>query len=242
MGPIYSIPRDDEQETHQDSPHTTPRRVIPKTPAEATWAPRKRGVPVHYLFLDVQTTNDDEPQLLSLDAVLYEIEHGIPTKGESMGAIIQPRRPYSILRHMQDVRVHGIPVEVLSTKGRAAADVVRDLFDMITRGTGVDYIQDHDKLVVVGHSVEGMMSNLMAAARVDETLYNFWNELEVLCQHTHDTLDEALLVYPDRVNYSLEHLLAFLSLPLPENRAQAVADLYMATQDEMLSYDPVMID
>ena len=91
------------------------------------WAPRKRSVPVHYLFLDVQTTNDDEPQLLSLDAVLYEIEHGLPTKGESMSAIIRPKRPYSVLRHMQDVRVHGIPVEVLNTQKRAS-----DKFRLVT--------------------------------------------------------------------------------------------------------------
>jgi len=129
-------------------------------------------------------------------------------------------------------------VVTVFTKGRDSADVVKDLFDLISRGTGVDYIQDHDKLVVVGHSVEGMSSNFMAAAKVDVTLYNYWNELEVLCQHTHDTLDEAILVYPDRLNYSVEYLLSFLCLPLPENRAQAVADVYMTSQDELLSYGP----
>ena len=236
MGPIYSIPAGEEEEIH------SPQRVTPNATTQMTWAPRKRGVPVHYLFLDIQTTNDDEPQLLNIDAVLYEIEHGLPTKGESMTALVRPKRPYSVLRHMQDVRVHGIPMDILSTKGRPSADVVKDLFDMIVRGTCVDFIQDHDKLVVVGHSVEGMMSNLMASARVDETLYNFWNELEVLCQHTHDTFDEAVIVFPDRVNYGVENLLAFLGLPLPENRAQAVADLYLAMQDEMLSSGPVMID
>ena len=238
MGPIYSIPQNEEE----FSPQTTPRAWSPRSLPLPQTNTKSHGIPAYYLFLDVQTTNDDEPQLLSLDAVLYHVEHGIMQKGESMSAIIRPTRPYSILRHMQDVRGHGIPVEILNTQGRDSADVVRDLFDLISRGTGIDYIQDHDKLVVVGHSVEGMMSNFMAAARVDVTLYNFWNELEVLCQHTHDTLDEAILVYQDRLNYSVAALLSFLCLPLPENRAQAVADVYMATQDELLSYGPILID
>jgi len=203
---------------------------------------KHNNMPVYYLFLDIQTTNDDEPQLLSLDAVLYHLENGNFVKRGSMSEIIRPKRPYSVLRHMQDVRTHGIPADIIGTMGRDAADVVRDLFDLIVRCTGVDYIQDHEKLVVVGHSTEGMMSNLMAAARIDPTLYHLWNDLETLCHHTHDTLDDALIVYPNRVNYSVEHLLASLGLPLPSNRAQAVADLHMATQDIILSTEAVMID
>ena len=238
MGPVLSVPRDEEvpvQETlwEDTTPTTSPLKL------HEPGAPRKRSASSqHLLFLDVQTSTDDPPQLLTLDAVLYVIYEGMATKGESLSAIIRPRRAYSVMRHMQDVRAHGIPAEILGTQGQAAVEVVTDMFDMIARATGVEYIQDHDKLVIVAHSVDGMMSNLMAAARVDETLYTVWNELEVLCQHTHDTFDEAVATYRNLLNYSVEHLLAYLDRPLPTNRAQAVADLYFAMQDGAIMVDP----
>lgn len=222
MGAAPSLPKDTD--VHEDLLDTTPCNS-PITLIEP-WAPRKPAGEEHYLFLDVQTTNDHMPQLLSLDAVMY-------TSGEeeaSMSAIIRPRRAYSVLRHMQDVRYHGIPAEVLGTQGQDAIEVVNELLAMIRQATGSPFTQDHDKLVVVAHSVDGMMSNFMEAARIDETLYPVWNELEALCQQTHDTFDEALKAYPGRVNYTVEHLLAHLDRPLPANRAQAVADLYYAMQ------------
>lgn len=222
MGAAPSLPKD--KDVHEDLLDTTPCNS-PITLIEP-WAPRKPAGEEHYLFLDVQTTNDHMPQLLSLDAVMY-------TSGEeeaSMSAIIRPRRAYSVLRHMQDVRYHGIPAEVLGTQGQDAIEVVNELLAMIRQATGSPFTQDHDKLVVVAHSVDGMMSNFMEAARIDETLYPVWNELEALCQQTHDTFDEALKAYPGRVNYTVEHLLAHLDRPLPANRAQAVADLYYAMQ------------
>ena len=222
MGAAPSLPKD--KDVQEEFLCTTPCNS-PITVKEP-WAPRKPGADEHYLFLDVQTTNDHMPQLLSLDAVMYN-------SGEeeaSMSAIIRPRRAYSVLRHMQDVRYHGIPGEVLGTQGKDAIEVVNDLLAMIRQVTGSPFTQDNDKLVVVAHSVDGMMGNFMEAARIDETLYPVWNELEALCQQTHDTFDEALKVYPGRVNYTVEHLLAHLDRPLPANRAQAVADLYYAMQ------------
>ena len=218
MGAAPSLPKD----VHEDLLDTTPCNspIIVHEP----WAPRKPGAEEHYLFLDVQTTNDHTPQLLSLDAVMYNSGE----KKASMSAIIRPRRAYSVLRHMQDVRYHGIPVEVLGTQGQDAIEVVNDLLAMISQVTGSAFTQDH--VVVVAHSVDGMMSNLMEAARIDETLYSVWNELEGLCQQTHDTFDQALKAYPGRVNYTVEHLLAHLDRPLSANRAQAVADLYYAMQ------------
>jgi hypothetical protein len=120
MGTVLSVPCDNEvlvQETllEDTTPTTSPlMRQVP-------WAPQKRSAAQHLLFLDVQTTTDDPPQLLSLDAVLYVIDEGTATKGESLSAIIRPRRAYSVMRHMQDVRAHGIPAEVLGKQGQAAA-------------------------------------------------------------------------------------------------------------------------
>ena len=232
MGAAHSLPKDTD--VPEDLPDTTPCNS-PITLIEP-WAPRKPGAEEHYLFLDVQTTNDHMPQLLSLDAVMYtHTNDGRLEEGVSMSAIIRPRRAYSVLRHMQDVRYHGIPAEVLGKQGQDAIEVVNELLVMIRQATGSPFTQDHDKLVVVAHSVDGMMGNFMEAARIDETLYPVWNELEALCQQTHDTFDEALHVYPGRVNYTVEHLLAHLGRPLPANRAQAVADLYSAMQNGELA-------
>jgi hypothetical protein len=231
MGAAPSLPKDkDVQEALLD---TTPCNS-PNTPKEPG-APRKRGAGEHFLFLDVQTTNDHMPQLLSLDAVMYSSDDGHLEEGASMSAIIRPRHAYSVLRHMQEVRYHGIPAEVLGIQGKDAIEVVNDLLAMIAQATGSPFTQDHDKMVVVAHSVDGMMSNFMEAARIDETLYPVWNELEALCQQTHDTFDEALKMYPGRLNYTVEHLLAHLDRPLPANRAQAVADLYFAMQNGELA-------
>jgi len=236
MGAASSLPKD--KDVPEDLMDTTPCNS-PITFQEH-WAPRKPVAEEHYLFLDVQTTNDHMPQLLSLDAVMYtytppHTNDGRLEKGASMSAIIRPRRAYSVLSHMQDVRYHGIPAEVLGTQGQDAIEVVNELLAMIKQETGSPFTHDHDKLVVVAPSVDGMMGNFTEAARIDETLYQVWNEIEALCQQTHDTFDEALKVYPGRVNYTVEHLLAHLGRPLPANRAQAVADLYSAMQDGELA-------
>ena len=227
MGVAPSLPKGND--VQEDLLNTTPCNS--PISLNEPWAPSKPGAEEHYLFLDVQTTNDHMPQLLSLDAVMYtHTNDGHLEEGASMSAIIRPRRAYSVLRHMQDVRYHGIPAEVLGTQGKDAIEVVNDLLAMIRQATGSPFTQDHDKLVVVAHSVDGMMGNFMEAARIDETLYPVWNELEALCQQTHDTFDEALKVYPGRVNYTVEHLLAHLARLPPANRAPAVGDLYYAMQ------------
>lgn len=51
------------------------------TSLSVPWAPQKRSAAQHLLFLDVQTTTDDPPQLLSLDTVLYVIDEGTAHEG-----------------------------------------------------------------------------------------------------------------------------------------------------------------
>lgn len=196
-------------------------------------APAKPVGKVYYLFLDVQTTTEDMPQLVALDAVLYSYSNDKTYHQEnSMSAIVRPKRGYSVLRHMQDVRFHGVPAEVMASKGQDAFHVVNQMFIMLRLAMNLEAVQDDNSpatLVVVGHSVQGMMTNLMAAAKVESSLHPLWDELESLCQQDfRDTLDDARKTFSNLTNYTVASLLGECGRALPGNRAQAVAELYFA--------------
>ena len=211
----------DVQETLLDiTPESTPKNAS-TTATNGIFPFLKRRRTTHYLFLDVQTTGEDDPQLVNVDAVMYSPTDGILVKHDWMSALVKPCRGYSAMQHMQDVRAHGIPLDILLAKGQAPSTVVGQLVEMVES-------LDTGRVVVVGHGVDGMMANFLAAARVDEALSSYWDALETLCQDTHDTIDDALRAYPDRANCGVASILTLLGQPLPENRAQAVADVYFA--------------
>lgn len=213
----------------QTPPHTPPVRR-PATPK----APRKTRGKRFYLFLDVQTTTEDMPQIVALDAVLFSQKDGEYQEEENaMAAVVRPKRGYSVLRHMQDVRYHGVPAQLMATNGVDSFQAVNQLFVMLRLAMNIGgSLEGEPSLVVVGHGVEGMMSNFLSAAKVDKSLHPLWDELEDLCQeNTHDTLDEAMYANLDLKNYTVAALLGeHYGRRTPGNRAQAVADLYFELQ------------
>ena len=225
-----------------DSPPSTPSTNTPcHSPSSPPLPPRKSRAKNFYLFLDVQTTTEDLCQIVTLDAVLYSTKQGDHPSTmlveNAMSAIVRPKRGYSVLRHMQDVRYHGVPAKTLGEKGQDTFAVVNQLFVMLRIAMRLSEYSVQDTpatttLTVVGHGVEGMMSNFMAAAKIDKTLHPLWDELEDLCQQTHDTMDDALHIFPDLTNYTVASLLGLYDRPMPRNRAQAVADLYVLLSEE----------
>lgn len=215
------------------------RPTLPGTPNSRGGSPTRRfsspqpSAPRYYLALDVHTTTEDKPQLVSIEAAIYVLENegeggsSCLRKLGEMEAVAKPRLGYAVLRHMQDVRYHGVTAETMASKGEEASAVVKRLVDMIADATGTSIADvDGPSVMVIAHGAMGMLSNLSAVARVDETLHPYWEELEALCQQSDDTLPMAVKEHPIRWNHSLEYTLAASGLYLPENRARAVAKLY----------------
>lgn len=198
---------------------------------EVPTAPSKRHKTMYYLFLDVQTTNEERPQLLAISAVLYSRD-GVNArrlrKEDAMNVIIHPKEGYSIVKQMQDIRYHGITMDMMGSKGQESYVAVKILFQMVKRTTGTDFVHNHGNVVVVGHGTEGMLVNFLEAAKIDTTLHPWWEELEALCQTTQDTLDCSILAYPDLSNYTLEHVVMSVAKPHrpPQDKAHAVACLF----------------
>lgn len=206
--------------------------------------------PRYYLALDVQTTSEDMPQIVSIEAAMYALEPWdwlsnagrVLDKNElmvqdsdglclrklgEMSAIVKPRHGYAEIRHMQDVRYHGVTLEAMAEFGEDASDAVDLLLSMVADATGyrLDNL-DGPRVTVLSHGAPGMLSNFTAAARIDETLHPFWDELEALYHDSEDTLPLAAQRLPKCSKHTLEHSMAALGLGFPENRALAVAKLY----------------
>lgn len=185
--------------------------------------------PVFYLMLDAETTSENTPQLVSLEAELYDEAFCLLWE---LSSVVKPRRGYAALTHAQDVRYHGVTAEMMADHGDDAAEALGNLLRMIRQGTGVaslsDVSNDDDGpvIIVVAHGCQGMISNLMAAVRVDETLQQYWDELEALCQRTHDTLHRSARNILGVRRCTLEWSLAALGEPLPKTKARALAMLY----------------
>lgn len=177
-------------------------------------------------MLDVDTTSEDNPQLVSMEAELYSSNLRLVAE---MVSVVKPRNGYAVMRHMQDVRHHGVTAEMMSDKGDDAAKALGNMLAMIRQGTGKASLADTDDgkiVIVVAHGTQGMIANLMAAARVDETLHQYWDELEALIQRTDDTLPLCVQEFPLMNRCTLEWAVAATGNPLPKSRARAVALLY----------------
>ncbi len=178
-------------------------------------------MPVYYLMLDVETTSEDMPQIVSIEAELYRCQTSQMQRIAEMTSVVKPRRHYTALRQMQDVRYHGITAEMMSDHGDDATEALGRMLDLVRQGAG-----GVREVIVVAHGTQGMLTNLLAAARVDESMHQYWDELETLCQRTDDTLPLAIREIDGVTRYTLEVCVAALGHPLPQTRARAVALLY----------------
>lgn len=196
-------------------------------------SPRQKAVSslpesVYYLMLDVETTSEDMPQIVSIEAELYFSRDTQLLRIAEMTSVVKPRRGYAVLRHMQDVRYHGITAEMMSDHGDDATEALGRMLAIVRQGAGKPFlaVNDGPVVIVVAHGTQGMLANLLAAARVDETMHQYWEELEALCQRTDDTLPMAIRDLPAKPRYTLEYCVAALGHPIPKSRARAVALLY----------------
>jgi hypothetical protein len=189
---------------------------------------------VYYLMLDVETTSEDMPQIVSIEAELYRCSMNSQMQFiEQISSVTKPSRGYAVLRHMQDVRHHGVTAEMMSDRGDDAVEALARMLAMVRQRTGklsLDAI-DGPTIIVVAHGTQGMLANLMAAAKVDQSMHQYWDELEALCQRTDDTLPMAIRNFPGLTRYTLEYCVAVLGHPLPETRARAVALLFSSLRN-----------
>lgn len=209
-----------------ETPSTSPLEHHKEVPA----APSKRHKTMYYLFLDIQTTHEERPQLLAISAVMYSRDDANSRlqKKDGVNMIVHPKEGYSILQQMQDMRYHGITIDLIGRKGKEPYVAVNEVFQMVKRITGTDFVHNNGNVVVVGHGIEGMLIDLLTAAKIDTTLHPLWEQLEALGQSTEDTLDCSVLAYPDLSNYTLEHVVMSVAASNrpPQDKAHAVARLF----------------
>lgn len=84
------------------SPSSSPARCPPMPAPSPEPKPKKR--PVFYLMLDVETTSENTPHMVSLEAEVHDETFCLVLE---MSSVVKPRRGYATLTHAQDVRYHG---------------------------------------------------------------------------------------------------------------------------------------
>lgn len=225
--PIADAADDDDQYITTTPLSLTPtHNRLPSTPCKL---PRERFL----LCLDVQTTGEDRPDLLSVEAAMYHYDPATnaSVKQGEMVAVVRPREGYTGARHLHDMRGHGLTAERLAREGKTAPEVVRELVDLIRKTTGRD--EDYDRAVtVVGHGAAAMMNSLMVTLVVNEDLAGFYEEFVGLCRHPECTMDKAVRMHPGLPRYTLDSVLAHLGMPIPPSRGEAVARLYFFLKEE----------
>lgn len=191
-------------------------------------------------MLDVETTSENNPQIVSMEAALYRLrDHEQLALVAEMTSIVKPSRGYSVLHHIQDLRYHGVTAEMMADHGDDASEALGSMLKMVRDGTGKASLADKDGavVVVVAHGTQGMVSNMLAAAHVDESLHQYWDELDALCQRTDDTLPMYIRELSPTKRCTLEWALAAMGTPLPTSRVRALAILYARLRNLKLTTD-----
>jgi hypothetical protein len=210
------------------TPTHSPGFNSPRRPPHPPSKPNKRK---YLLFLDMDTTFENPPQLVAINAVMYRRELQHLHKEDSIDVLCKPQEGASIVGQMHELRRHGITVEMLANQGKAPSKALEELIDMINKCTGgnggmTDPTVD---ITVVGYGLRSILAELMSCAEIDTSLHPYWEDLEALCQNTEDLLDVSVLRFPHMSNYRLEYVLSVLGQNLPpQSKSHAVAQLYVA--------------
>ena len=223
MGLTQSKPLVDDN-GGKSTPPQSPGFNSPRRPSKPT---KKKYI----LFLDIDTTLETSPQLVAINAVLYRREMKHLYKEDAIDILCKPQQGASIICQLNELRHHGLTVEMLANQGKEPSQALEQFFGMIDKSTGgnggiTDPTVD---ITIVGYGLRSILAELMTCAKIDTSLHSHWEHLEALCQNTEDLLDTTILRFPHMANYRLEYVLSAVGQNLrPQSKAHSVAQLYVA--------------